>query len=387
MTMKTKNDIFKEHLAEYLKADKGDKGKILDHVCFVTRIHRKAAMRKLRRLQLKNHCQEEKRGREVFYTRDVVCALKELWEISGRVCGELLHPQVKEYAEALVRDKMWKHGNEATDKLFFMSLATVKRRLNEFTLKEGVKRKGWSATKPSHLKMIVPVFKGPWENKPAGYGQIDTVVHCGHTLFGDYAYTCNYTDAKTLWLAPRAQWNKGAEATKGSMEHIKERLPFPWLGSHSDTGNEFINQAVVPWCLSNGIEPTRSRPNRKNDNMYVEERNGHVIRKYVGYQRLDCLEAVAVLNELYEALQVYLNHFIAVRRCVEKTRVGSKYIRKYEREPKTPYRRVLEEKTVSKEVKDNLMKIHSTLNPLVLHEEIERLKKKLYDTEKRHGKS
>lgn len=387
MTMKTKNDIFKEHLAEYLKANKKAKGKILDHVCFVTKIHKKSAIRKFRRLQLQDPCQEEKRGRETFYTTDVVCALKELWEIGGRVCGELLHPQIKEYVNVLVRDKMWKHGGEATDKLFFMSLPTVKRKVGEFAEKEGVKRKGWSATKPSHLKMIVPIFKGPWEGKPAGYGQIDTVVHCGSTLFGDYAYTCNYTDASTLWVVPRGQWNKGAEATKESMKYIKEKLPFPWLGSHSDTGNEFINQAVVPWCLSNGILPTRSRPNRKNDNMYVEERNGHVIRKYVGYQRLDCLEAVGVLNELYEALQIYLNHFIATRRCLKKTRVGSKYIRRYEKEPKTPYQRVLEEKTVSKENKDKLVKVHATLNPLVLHKEVERLKKKLYDTEKRHGKS
>ena len=121
--------------------------------------------------------------------------------------------------------------------------------------------------------------------------------------------------------------------------------------------------------------------------MYVEERNGHVVRKYVGYQRLDCVETVEVLNELYAVLQVYLNHFVTVRRCILKTRVGANYIRTYEKKPKTPYQRVLGEKTIAKDIKDTLIKVHSTLNPLTLHNEIERLKKKLYDTQKRHGKS
>lgn len=384
--METKNDIFKEYLPEYLKVDKQKKGEILKHVCFVSKMHRKAAIRKFRALQLKDPCKEERRGRSRFYTNDVTEALREIWKISGKVCGELLHSVVGEYVEALTRDRMWKYSDDTTDKLLFMSIPTVKRRLAKFP-EYSEKRKGFGTTKPSLFKVIVPVFKGPWNNLPAGYGQIDTVVHCGHTLFGDYAYTCNWNDAKTFWTIPRAQWNKGQEATKESMGYIKNAMPFPWLGSHSDSGTEFLNGLVVPWCHDNNIYPTRSRPGKKNDNMNVEERNGHVVRRYVGYGRFDCFESVDALNEFYDVLTVYLNHFIPIRRCVEKIKIGSKYKRKYEKKAKTPYQRVMEEKTISKELKEKLKTEHKKLNPLVLRKEVERLQKKVYDVQKQYGKS
>lgn len=72
------------------------------------------------------------------------------------------------------------------------------------------------------------------------------------------------------------------------MAAIQARMPFPWLGAHPDTGSEFINAFVYGWCQQEKIELSRSRPGKKNDNMYVEERNGHVIRKFIGYLRLDC---------------------------------------------------------------------------------------------------
>ncbi len=386
MTMATKNNIFKEYLSEYLKANKKNKGEILKHVCFVTKIHNKSAIRKFRVLQLSDSCKKEKRGRAMFYTPDVIAALHEIWEMAGKICGELLHPVIKEYVEILIRDKMWKYDNEVTDKLLFMSSSTVRRKVTGFSEASG-KRKGFKTTKPSLFKTIVPVFKGLWDKFPAGYGQIDTVVHCGNTLFGDYAYTCNNTDGKTLWTVPRAQWNKGEENTRVSMEYIKQKMPFPWLGSHSDSGTEFLNGMVVSWCFNNGIEPSRSRAGHKNDNMFIEERNGHVVRKFVGYQRLDCMEAVDALNELYDVLAVYLNHFIPVRRCVEKIKIGSRYKRKYEKKAKAPYWRVLEEETISEEVKIKLKTEHGKLNPFVLHKKIERAQKKIYDTQQRYGKS
>lgn len=388
MTMATKNEIFKSFLAEYLKASKPRKGEILDNVCGVTRMNRKAAVRKFGNLQTRDSCSEEGRGREVFYTPDVTAALKEIWGILDKVCGELLHPQIKDNVEILIKLKKWQYENETTDKLLCMSQATVKRKAGEFAKKEGLKRKGgFGTTKPSLMKTIVPIFKGPWDGKPAGYGQIDTVVHCGETLHGDYAYTCNNADVETLWDVPRAQWNKGAENTRNSLEYIRSKAPFPMLGAHSDTGNEFINKIVVGWCEENGIEPSRSRPYKKNDNMHVEERNGHIVRKHVGYQRLDCLESVDALNELYDVLAVYLNHFIPSRRCLSKTRVGSKYVRKYEKIAKTPYQRVLESKTIADEAKEKLRAEHETLDPVFLRDEVECLKKKLYDTQRRYGKS
>jgi hypothetical protein len=385
MTMGTKKEIFLEYLQEYLKAIKKRKGKILDHVCFVAKMHRNSAVRKFKALQMRDPDKEERRGRATIYTPDVTAALKDVWKASGMVCGELLFPMIGEYITIGLRDKMWAHNQTVTAKLLQMSQATIKRRVREFNRKEK-RGKGISATRPSKLKIIVPIFSGPWEDKPPGYGQIDTVVHCGHTLLGDYAYTLNYTDAALLWSRQRAQWNKGQTATKESMAYIKGKLPFSWRGAHPDTGSEFINNEVIGYCQENDIELSRSRPNHKNDNMYVEERNGHVVRKHVGYQRLDCHEAVDVLNELYDVLDLFLNHFVPVRKCVKKERVGARYKRVYEKLAKTPYQRLQEHPAIVDEIKKSLKAIHGKLNPFVLQKEILRLQNKINNTQKRFGK-
>ena len=119
---------------------------------------------------------------------------------------------------------------------------------------------------------------------------------------------------------------------------------------------------------------TRSEPGKKNDNMYVEERNGHVVRKYLGYTRFDCREVVDMINELYDVLALYLNHFQAVRRTLTKERVGAKYKRTYEKIARTPYTRMLEHSDVTESVKKKLREEHAKLNPLVLKKKISKKK-------------
>lgn len=383
--METKNNIYKEYLEQYLKGTDPEKGAILDHVCFVTNMHRKAAIRKFNKLQKRDPTAEERRGRSVYYTVDVTVALKEIWTVGNEVCGELLHPMINEYVDILIRDNLWKHPDEATSKLRVMSATTVKRRVGMFASVKR-RRKGISATRPSQLKHIIPTFNGPWKELPPGHGQIDTVLH-NDTLLGDSVYTLNYSDSATCLCIPRAQWNKGQEATRESMIAIQKLLPFPWLSAHPDSGSEFINFNIKGWCDENNIVMTRSRPNRKNDNMYVEERNGHVVRKMVGYITLNCKEVVRPLNDYYDILFLYLMHFVAVKRMLGKERVGAKYRRVYEKIAKTPYQRILEHELVSEENKNKLRVEHGRLNPLILKKEMEKRLRKVYDTQQRFGKS
>lgn len=381
MTMATKNEIFQEQLARYLAADTQRKGEILTHVCVVTGMHRKAAIRKFRSLQLRDPAREERRGRRVYYTKDVDAALETIWSAANEPCGELLHSMIAEYVAILKRDTMWHHSAEATGKLLSMKEHTVRRRASGFAHRHP-KKKGLSATRPSLLKTIIPIFKGPWKDKPPGYGQIDTVAHCGSTLLGDFIYTVDYTDTATYWVIPRAQWNKGQDATKESLKTMQKKLPVPIRGLHPDTGNEFINWNLKHWCDAEKIEITRSEPGKKNDNMYVEERNGHVVRKYLGYVRFDCPLVVPVMNELYDVLALYLNHFQAVRRTETKERIGAQYKRTYEKVAKTPYRRMLEHASVSDAVKEQLREEHEKLNPLLLKRELDRLIAKILKLQK-----
>ena len=230
MTMATKNEIFKRFLSEYLKADKRRKSEILSNVCDTTKMHKKSVIRRFGVLRLKDSSKEETRGRPRQYTPDVISALKDIWEAGNGLCGELLHSVAREYVETLIRDKMWQNSNEATDKLFAMSMGTMKNKVGKFS-KARKKGRGFSLTSPSNLKHIIPVFSGPWTNELPGSGQIDTVAHCGSTLLGDFAYTLNYVDISTLWDVARAQWNKGQEATVNSLDHIKNILPFSLQGS------------------------------------------------------------------------------------------------------------------------------------------------------------
>jgi len=391
MNMETKQEVFERYKAEYYKARTEKRGKkklgvILDTVCQVTKMARKYVIRKFKRLQKRDPLQKEGRGRHEYYTPDVTLALKGVWEASGEICGELLHPMITEYVQILKRDGLWKHGDEVTGKLLAISEATAKRRIGNFVR---VKRKGRgiSSTSPSQIKHIIPIFHGDWSLKLPGVGQIDTVVHCGHSLVGDMAFTLNYVDVSTLWDITRAQWNKGQIVTQESLSYLKSLLSWAMIEVHPDTGSEFINWHMKGWCDMNTIAMSRSRPNHSNDNMHVEERNGHIIRKWIGYMRLDCEEAVAALNDVYAVLNPYLNHFVTSRRVIEKVEVNGKWKKRYEKVAKTPYQRVLENKHISNDVKEKLRLEHEKLNPLVMKKEIDRLRAVLYDVQRKYGKT
>lgn len=385
MHMATKEHIFKEHLSAWLTAagHRKARGEMIRHLVFVTGMHPNSIPRTFRRIQLRDPAHQEKRGRHTLYTPDVTAALRDVWDAADEPCGELLHPVIPEYIAILQRDGMWRHRADATHKLLTMSERTVKRRVSVFARARG-HRRGVSATKPSALKAIIPIFKGPWTALPPGHAQIDTVAHCGATLLGDFGYTVSVTDAATYWVGLHAQWNKGQRATVESLSVIKMRLPFPWLQAHPDTGSEFVNWHAKDWCDTEHIMLSRSEPGKKNDNMYVEERNGHVVRKYLGYERYDCPEVVPLMNDVYRVLDCYLNHFKAVRRQISKVRVGARYVRTYEKVAKTPYQRVLEHPVVDDTVKEALRTEHATLNPLVLKREIDRLRETIHHHQQRH---
>lgn len=389
MKMETKQEIFARYKKEYYKARRVVGGKktltkIIDTVKDVTGMGRKSIVRAFNRLQVKNPYHEEQRGRPLYYTPNTTAALKEVWEAGGEACGELLHPMTAEYISILKRDKMWSHGDEATGKLLSMSMGTMKIRVGNF-FKIRKKGRGVSSTSPSLLKHIIPIFHGDWSGKLPGSGQIDTVVHCGHHLSKDMVFTLNYTDVSTMWVILHAQWNKGQVATQESLEYLESVLPWKMIEVHPDTGSEFINWHMKWWCGTKNIDMTRSRPNHSNDNMHVEERNGHIVRKWIGYMRFDCVEAVNALNDVYAVLCPYLNHFVASRRVIEKYEVDGKWKKRYEKVAKTPYQRVLENEHISDEVKEKLRQEHAKLNPLVMKKEIDRLKKVLYDTQRKHG--
>jgi hypothetical protein len=232
---------------------------------------------------------------------------------------------------------------------------------------------------------MVPVRMDGWDTAETGVMQVDTVAHCGDTVAGNFVYTVNSTDIATLWGVRHAQWNKGQEATRTSIASMRHDTPFPWTEAHPDSGGEFINYHLLAYAKDTGLRITRSRPYHKNDNCFVEERNGHVIRTYVGYGRLDARETVDALNDLYDVLTPYLNHFIASRRIVSKERIGARWKVTRETTAKTPYRRICERDDVTDEVKAALRAEHELLDPKAMKMEVDRRSAYVHALQRRYG--
>ena len=385
--------VIKEQLPKYLRANKQAKGSILQHIMAVTGMPSKSVIRALGRERKRSKLQPPKRaGRKPYYTAETNAALAWVWEQYEYPCAERLKDQIPEAIRIFVRDGMWRYSQQATEQLWNMSLGAMKVRTVQFAKRKGLLR-GISTTKASGLTKRVPVFFGSWKRKGPGHGQIDTVVHSGPKLMGTMAYTVNYIDVATYWDEPVAQLNKGQAATLASMEVIKARLPFPWFGAHPDSGNEFINDLVADWAKEQGIELTRSRPHKPNDNCYVEQRNLVVVRKYVGYERYDCKEAVDALNELYGTLRLYVNFFQPTYKLIGKEKRvsaadGKQYGKPYKRiydKVRTPYQRVLDHPDIDQVVKDKLTTQYESLNPKVLRDTIKALTTKLERTQREQG--
>ena len=381
--MSTKKELFGIELKVYLNASRKEKTEILDSLVRQTGMHRISIIRAFRRLQMESaYSPSGKQGRRVIYDHDCLSAVQFLWESADYCCGELLHPVIEERIALAQQHGLWVWDTATTQRVGCISIATLKRKIPKWRTMP-VKR-GISTTTPSAIKERVPLFEGDWKQVKIGNGQVDTVAHCDGSMAGDFVFSCGYIDVASGWTHYQAQWNKGMEATKESLLNIKNQLPFPLEMIHPDCGTEFINQFVMKWSEEHDIDITRSRSYHKNDNGYIEQRNNHVVRKWFGYVRLGHREVVPLMNEFYDLLALYSNHFQAQRLCTGTKLVSSGRTRKvYEKNGMTPYQRLLSREDVSDEIKQKLTSVHKTLNPFVLLKELYRQRDAILELNRR----
>ena len=385
--------IITENLSKYIQATASEKSAIVTAIVGVSGAHRKAVVRALNRERKRsNWLPPPKLGRPKKYTAETDAALAWVWEQYDYPSAERLHGEIHEAIQIFTRDGMWDYSEAATQLLRDMSLISMKRRTTVFAKERGLLR-GASTTRSGPLLKSVPVFFGSWERKGPGHGQVDTVVHSGPKLMGTMAYTVNYIDVATYWQEPVAQLSKDERTTLASLRAVAQRLPWELRGLHPDSDSEFINEAGIAWCKRRGIVLTRSRPSKKNDNCYVEQRNLVVVRKYVGYERYDCQEAVTAMNEVYTILRLYLNFFQPTFKLQNKekrvkTRDGKQAAKPYKRiydKPRTPYKRVLERADIDQATKDKLTVQYESLNPKTLRDTIQTLTTKLERIQREQG--
>jgi hypothetical protein len=151
----------------------------------------------------------------------------------------------------------------------------------------------------------------------------------------------------------------------------------PLLALDTDNGSEFLNSSLLDYCQDHGLIFTRSRPYKKNDQCFVEQKNGAIVRQFIGYERFEGLEPGRILTELYRQLRLYINFFQPSLKLIAKKRVGSRVIKKYDL-AQTPYQRILAAETVSTEIKVQLKTQFNSLDPLQLLTQIQTLQDELW---------
>jgi hypothetical protein len=177
------------------------------------------------------------------------------------------------------------------------------------------------------------------------------------------------TDIASGWTECIALVVREASLIVHAVDQLRTCLPFPVRGIDTDNGSEFINDALSQFCKEANVEFTRSRPYRKNDQAWVEQKNGSVVRRLVGYGRLEGIAAGEALSRLYSASRLFVNFFQPSFKLAEKKRIGARVSKRYHA-PETPCARLLTSPDITEAMKERLRAILGTLDPLRLLDEI-----------------
>jgi hypothetical protein len=262
--------------------------------------------------------------------------------------------------------------NEIKDKLLCVSPATIDRLLKPL---RALHRKGRCGTKPGTLlKNQIPIKTHNWDVTKPGFFEADTVAHCGNSMASDFVHSLTFTDIYSGWTENRAVWGRGSQGVLREIRDIEVTIAFPILGFDCDNGSEFLNHHLVRYFTDRPKGPvlfTRSRPYRKNDNAFVEQKNWTHVRQLLGYERFDDKDLVPMINDLYKnEWSLFTNYFCPTLKLKEKQKVNSKYIKKYE-PPQTPYQRLAASSDITEEAKARLEILYNSLNPFTLKKQIE----------------
>lgn len=369
MSKKSIKEYLKQVYWRYRKASKRVKQMILNEFCANTDYNRKYVIRLLNGPAPSDKVEMKQHTRGSVYGAKVISVLAAIWTAAGYPCSERLKALLPHWLP-WVKDR-FRIGSSEELQIQAISARQIDRRLK--ALKSRIGHRIYGRTKPGTLlKHQIPIRTDNWDVKHPGWTEIDTVSHSGNSAEGLFAYTVNQTDILTQWVESRAVLGKGEHGVVKALDEMKEALPFVLQGLDSDNGSEFINWHLVRYCKEHNIQIARGRPYKKNDNAHIEQKNWTHVRKLLGWDRLDTVEAVTALNDLYRnELRLFENLFLPSMKLFKKERIGSRVKRRYDK-PKTPFERVLESGQGDPIKIAELKKLKATINPFDLAQTIER---------------
>jgi hypothetical protein len=361
VSMATRKELLAALAGRYATSSRAERGRILDEFTAVSGLHRKHAMRLLRAGRSAGRT-GARRGQRLYKEAERQ-ALIVLWEASDRVCGKRLRVLAPILVEAMERHGHLQLAPEVRAGLLRMSAATIDRALREA---RGGNSKRRHAPPSIAIRRSIPVrtFDG-WDDPAPGFVEADLVAHSGPTAKGSFVQTLTLTDIATGWTECAPLLVREQKLLTEVLREMRQRVPFPLLGFDTDNDSVFMNETVKAYCTETGLEFTRCRPYRKNDQAWVEQKNGAVVRRVVGYRRYEGVEPAVILGRLYAVLRLFVNFFQPSFKLARKVRDGAKVSKTYH-PPATPYQRLLADTRVSEEIRQRVTATYATLDPVQL---------------------
>ena len=351
----------------YAAAPRATKSQLLTEVCATTGYHRKAAIRVLRQPpSVRRH--HHRPGRPSPYNAAVAAVLARLWEAAG-------YPWSVRLKALLPLWLPWAKQRMAISPAMERALRTVSPSTIDRVLrarKRRMRRRLYGRTKPGTLlKHHIPVKTAHWDVTDPGFTEVDLVSHSGDSADGEFLQSLNLTDIFSGWVETRAVMGKGQAAVSAAIDEIRDALPFVLRALDSDNGAEFVNYLLFRYCEASGIEFTRGRPYKKDDNAHVEQKNWTHVRRLLGWDRYESAAALAAINDLYRnELRLMMNLFQPSVKLQRKTRVGARHRRVYDT-PQTPLDRLLAVAPNDASLR-TLQDLRARLDPFTLADAIER---------------
>ena len=366
--------LLQQTVSQYREASPSQKRTLLDAFVAATGYHRTYAR------WLLNHAEEMqqtlRRPRPRHYGPDVQHALFLVWHATNRICAKRLIPYLPTLVEAMERHEHPHLTEECRSQLLSMSAATADRLLRS---QRTLGLRGLSTTRAGTLlKQQIPIrtFQ-EWKETRPGFLEADLVAHCGLDIEGSYLCTLTLTDVATGWTECLPLLYRSQETVLAALQQARLLFPFPILGIDTDNGGEFINDTVIAYCEQAHITFTRGRPYVKNDQCFVEQKNGAIVRQVVGYDRLVGEQAYRQLTKLYRALRLYGNCFQPSMKLLAKQREGKKV--RYVYDPaKTPLQRLLLSGILPAEIQQELTEVVQALDPIRLLHQLEQLQQAVF---------
>ncbi|HZT99392.1 MAG TPA: transposase family protein [Ktedonobacteraceae bacterium] len=374
LSYQARRALLQQTVPQYREASPSHKKTLLDAFVAATGYHRTYAR------WLLNHAEEVQqtlqRPRPPQYGPEVQHALFLVWHAANRICAKRLIPFLPILIESLERHEHLQISEKCRRQLLAMSAATADRLLAS---QRKLGQRGLSTTRAGTLlKQQIPIrtFE-EWKETRPGFLEADLVAHCGTDIEGGYLYTLTLSDVATGWTECLPLLYRSQETVLAALQQARLLFPFPILGIDTDSGGEFINEAVIAYCEQAHMTFTRGRPYLKNDQCFVEQKNGAIVRQVVGYDRLVGEHAYRQLTELYRALRLYVNCFQPSMKLLSKQRDGKKV--RYVYDPaKTPLQRLFLSGVLPANKQQELTGVAQALDPIRLLRQLEQLQQAVF---------